>query len=61
LHPLVSLIRADFFADTGGNENWFHEAVAAADLQTAMAWSASHPPADADLDELLTRLGCDEA
>ena len=43
------------------NERWLHEPAAAADLQTAMAWSASHPPADADLDKTLTRLGSDEA
>jgi hypothetical protein len=43
------------------NERWLHEPAAAASLQTAMAWSASHPPADADLDEILTRLGSDEA
>jgi hypothetical protein len=43
------------------NERWLHEPATAAALQAAMAWSASHPPADADLDEILTRLGCDEA
>jgi len=43
------------------NERWLHEPAAAADLQAAMAWSATHPPADADLDATLTRLGCDEA
>jgi hypothetical protein len=43
------------------NERWLYEPAAAADLQAAMAWSTSHPPADADLDETLTRLGCEEA
>lgn len=43
------------------NEPWLHEPAAAAPLQAAMAWSASHPPADADLDEILTHLGSNEA
>ena len=43
------------------NERWLHEPAAAAALQAAMVWSASHPPADADLDETLTCLGSDEA
>ena len=43
------------------NEFWLHEPAAEAALQAAMAWSASHPPADAHLDETLTRLGCDPA
>ena len=43
------------------NERWLHEPAAAASLQAAMAWSASHPPADADLDETLKRLGGDPA
>jgi len=43
------------------NERWLHEPVATEDLQAAMAWSASHPPADADLDATLTRLSRDEA
>jgi hypothetical protein len=43
------------------NERWLHEPAAAASLQAAMAWSASNPPADVDLDETLTRLGRDEA
>lgn len=43
------------------NERWLHEPAASADLQAAMAWSASHSPADADLDETLTLLGGDEA
>jgi hypothetical protein len=42
------------------NERWLHESAAASSLQAAMAWSASHPPADADLDENLTRLGGDQ-
>ena len=43
------------------NERWLHEPAAAAALQAAMAWSASHPPADADLDETLKRLDREEA
>jgi hypothetical protein len=43
------------------NERWLHEATAAADLQTAMSWSASHRPADADLENTLKRLGHGEA
>ena len=43
------------------NERWLHEPAAAASLQAAMAWSASHPPADSDLDESLKCLGRDEA
>lgn len=38
------------------NERWLHEAAAAADLETAMAWSASHQPEDADLQNTLKRL-----
>lgn len=38
------------------NERWLHEPQAAADLQRAMAWSVSHPPADADVEKLLTQL-----
>ena len=43
------------------NERWLHEPAAAAALQAALVWSASHPPADAHLDETLTRLGFDQA
>ena len=43
------------------NERWLHEPAAAADLQAAMAWCVSHPPADADLDETLKRLDREEA
>ncbi len=39
------------------NERWLHEPKAANELEAAMAWSASHPPADADLDDTLSRLG----
>ena len=39
------------------NERWLHEPKAADALQAAMAWSASHLPADADLDDTLSRLG----
>jgi hypothetical protein len=40
---------------------WAHEPAAAADLQAAMAWSANHPAADADLEDTMTRFGRDEA
>ena len=43
------------------NERWLHEGAAASDLATAMAWSVSHEPADADLDGTLKRLGDAEA
>ena len=43
------------------NERWLHEPATAAALQAAMAWSASHPPADADLDEILSSPGSEEA
>jgi hypothetical protein len=39
------------------NERWLHQSAAAADLQAAMAWSVSHPPGDADLEDTLKRLG----
>ena len=32
------------------NERWLHERAAASDLDTAMAWSVSHEPADAELE-----------
>lgn len=43
------------------NERWLHEPKAVADFQTALAWSASHPPTDANVDDTLRRLGDDEA
>ena len=43
------------------NERWLHDPAAAVALQAAMAWSAAHPPVDAHLDEILTRLGSDQA
>jgi hypothetical protein len=43
------------------NERWLHEPSAAADLQAAMAWSVSHGPADAGLQDTLTRLGHGES
>ena len=43
------------------NERWLHEGAAASDLETAIAWSVSHEPADADLDDTLKRLGDAEA
>jgi hypothetical protein len=43
------------------NERWLHEPKAAADLQAALAWSASHPPTDANVEDALKRLGDDEA
>ena len=39
------------------NERWLHEPAAAASLQSALAWSIKHPPADADLEDTLNRLG----
>ncbi|MCP9857586.1 MULTISPECIES: hypothetical protein [unclassified Cyanobium] len=39
------------------NERWLHEPKAAAALEAAMAWSASHAPAETDLDITLSRLG----
>ncbi len=38
------------------NERWLHESGAAADLQRAMAWSVSHPPADVGVEETLKQL-----
>ncbi len=38
------------------NERWLHEPKAAADLQTALAWSSTHNASDADLDDTLSRL-----
>lgn len=43
------------------NERWLHEPRAAADLQAAMSWSASHPPTDAEVEDTLKRLADDEA
>lgn len=43
------------------NERWLHDPEAAADLQRAMTWSVSHPPADADVEETLKQLGHGEA
>jgi hypothetical protein len=43
------------------NERWLHEPGAAADLQAAMSWSASHPPTDTEVEDTLKRLGDDEA
>ncbi|MFM2172256.1 MAG: hypothetical protein RLZZ54_183 [Cyanobacteriota bacterium] len=43
------------------NERWLHEPGAAADLQAAMSWSASHPPTDAEVVDTLKRLGDDAA
>ena len=38
------------------NERWLHEPKAAADLQTAMAWSVAHAASDTDTEEMLKRL-----
>lgn len=43
------------------NERWLHEPQAAADLQAALSWSASHEPADSNLQETLNSLAHDEA
>jgi len=39
------------------NERWLHEPAASADLQAVMAWSASHPPADTNVEQSLKRPG----
>ena len=39
------------------NERWLHEPKPAADLQAAMAWSTSHQPSEADLQDTMKRLG----
>ena len=38
------------------NELWLHEPEAAADLQAAITWSATHAASDADTDNTLKRL-----
>lgn len=38
------------------NERWLHEPKAAADLQTAMAWSTAHAASDTDTEDTLKRL-----
>lgn len=43
------------------NERWLHEGQAAADLQRAMAWSASLAAQDDDTDAQLDRLAKDKA
>lgn len=43
------------------NERWLHEPAAAERLQAAMAWSASHPPEDADLEDTLKAFARGEA
>lgn len=42
------------------NERWLHEPKAAADLQAAMAWSASHVASDTSTEDMLKRLEHDE-
>ena len=39
------------------NERWLHAPQAAADMQTAMAWSVAHVASDADTEDTLKRLG----
>lgn len=39
------------------NERWLHEPKAAADLQSAIAWSASHAASDANTEDTLKRFG----
>ena len=52
--PGVWLVRtATVIAD---NERWLHEGQGAADLQRAMAWSASHAAQDDETDAQLDRL-----
>lgn len=42
------------------NERWLHEPKAAADLQTAIAWSSAHGASDVGQDDTLSRLNHDE-
>jgi len=42
------------------NERWLHEPQAASDLQTALAWSSTHPASDADVEKTLIKLRHDE-
>ena len=48
--PGVWLIRtATIIPD---NERWLHQAKAATDLQTALAWAEANKPAESNLDDL---------
>ena len=38
------------------NERWLHEPQAAADLRSALTWTASNPATDSNTDELMKRL-----
>lgn len=42
------------------NERWLHEPQAASALQTALAWSSTHPASDADSEKTLRQLARDE-
>ena len=42
------------------NERWLHQAKAAADLQTALAWAESNQPAESHLDALLEPISGEE-
>ncbi|MTW21618.1 hypothetical protein [Allochromatium palmeri] len=39
------------------NERWLHESQAAADLQAALTWSGAQAASDANLEDVLQRLG----
>lgn len=38
------------------NERWLHETKASADLQNALSWSQTNPPADTNVDAILKKL-----
>lgn len=38
------------------NERWLHQPQAAADLQKALAWANSNPPADANVNAVLEQM-----
>ena len=42
------------------NERWLHQATAAADLQTALAWAEANPPSESNLDSLLEQASGEE-
>jgi hypothetical protein len=52
--PGVWLVRtASIIPD---NERWLHQPQASADLERAVAWAQSNPPAESDLDTLAGRM-----
>ncbi len=38
------------------NERWLHQPKAAADLQSALSWAQTNPPADNNVDAILEKL-----